>query len=228
MKPKYDVLIAGSNLKLATGFLGISTVVLLEAGGKKILYDTGGYTSRQGLRDALKARGLGPIDIDVVFLSHLHFDHVHNINMFPEAKVLVSKTEWEYAKNPHENDDFMPFGIHYYLERMDLEFYDGEGELEPGLSFFPAPGHTPGLYSMVFESGDRGTIVIAGDAIKYPKEAMLKQCDMAFDTLESGTATINRILDMGDVFVPGHFVEFRRTDNGITWDGENDLTLIVR
>jgi len=228
MKPKYDVLIAGSNLKLETGFLGISTVVLLEAGGRKILYDTGGYTSRQGLRDALSARGLEPKDIDVVFLSHMHFDHTHNVNMFGHAKILVSKTEWEYAKNPHGNDDFMPFGIHQYLETLDLEFYDGEGELEPGLSFFPAPGHTPGLYSMVFESDDRGTIVIAGDAMKYPKEALLKRCDMAFDTLEAGTATINRILDMGDVFVPGHYIEFRREGDSITWDGDNELKLIVR
>lgn len=228
MKLSYDVLIAGSNLKLGTGFLGISSVVLIEAGARKILYDTGGYTTRQGLQDALKARGLTPKDIDLVFLSHLHFDHSQNINMFPDAKVMVSKTEWEYAKNPHPDDDFMPIGIHDYLEGMDLEFFDGEGELEPGLTFFPAPGHTPGLYSMNFESDDRGTIVIAGDAIKYPKEAMLRHCDMAFDTLETGTRTIGKILDMGDVFVPGHFTEFYRTDDGISWDGENEFKLIVR
>lgn len=228
MKPNYDVLMPGSNLKLETGFLGISTVALLEAGGRKILYDTGGYTSRAGLRAALKARGLEPKDIDVVFLSHLHFDHTHNVNMFEHAKILVSNTEWDYAKKPHPDDDFMPFGIHAYLETLDLEFYEGEGELEPGLSFFPAPGHTPGLHSLTFESEDRGTIVIAGDAIKYPKEAMLRQCDMAFDTIESGTATIGKILDMGDVIVPGHFVEFRRTDSGIVWDGETNLNLIVR
>lgn len=228
MKPTCDVLVPGSSLKLKSGFLGISTVALLEAGGRKILYDTGGYTSRNALRDALKARGLAPSDIDVVFLSHLHFDHTHNLNMFEHAKVLVSKTEWEYAKNPHPDDDFMPFGIHAYLETLDLEFYEGEGELEPGLEFFHAPGHTPGIHSLKFESGDRGTVVIAGDALKYPKEAMLRRCDMAFDTLDAGTRTIERILEMGDVIIPGHYCEFRRTDNGIVWDGETDLTLIVR
>jgi N-acyl homoserine lactone hydrolase len=228
MKPTYDVLIAGSNLRLKTGFLGISSIVLLEAGGRRILYDTGGYTTRQGLRDAFRDRGLSPGDIDLVFLSHLHFDHSHNINMFPGAKVLVSSTEWEYAKDPHQDDDFMPIGIHAYLEGMDLELFDGEGEVEPGLTFFPAPGHTPGLYALKLETGDRGTVVIAGDAIKYPKEAVLRRCDMAFDALEVGTATIGKILDMADVIVPGHFTEFTRTDNGITWEGENELGLIVR
>lgn len=228
MKPSYDVLVPGSNLKLKSGFLGISTIALLEAGGRKILYDTGGYTSRNALRDALKARGVAPKDIDVVFLSHLHFDHTHNLNMFEHARVLVSKTEWEYAKNPHPDDDFMPFGIHAYLETLDLEFYGGEGELEPGLEFFHAPGHTPGIHSLKFESGDRGTIVIAGDALKYPKEALLRRCDMAFDTLEAGTKTIERILAMGDVIVPGHFCELRQTESGIVWDGETDLTLVVR
>lgn len=228
MKPTYDVLIPGSNLKLGTGFLGISTIVLLEAGGKRILYDTGCFTTRQGLKDALAARGLEPGDIDLVFLSHLHFDHSQNVNLFPRARVLVSKTEWDYAKDPHEDDEFMPFGIHGFLDDMDLELFEGEGELEPGLTFFPAPGHTPGLYSLRFETDNRGTVVIAGDAIKYPKEAMLRRCDMAFDTIERGTETIGKILDMADVIVPGHFTEFTRTDNGITWEGEHEIRLIVR
>lgn len=47
----------------------------------------------------------------------------------------------------------------------------------------------------------------AGDAIKYAKEAVTRKCDMAFDAIETGTRTIERILDSADRIVPGHFPE---------------------
>jgi N-acyl homoserine lactone hydrolase len=226
--PRYDILVTGSNLRLKDDFLGISSIVLVRSGDRKILLDVGGYTTRFGMLKALEQRGLGPDDIDLVFLSHLHFDHSHNIDLFPEAKVLVSRREWDYARAPHENDRLMPWGIHAELEKHDLELVDGEGELGPGLTFFPAPGHTPGLYALRLETPDHGTVILAADAIKYAKEALLARCDLAFDAPETGTATIEAILAVAERIVPGHFPELVRRGDTFVWEDETEFALIVR
>ena len=143
--PTYDVLVPGSNLRLKDDFLGISSVVLVEGRAGPMLFDTGGFVSRMGLLKALRVRGLEPRDIGTVFLSHLHHDHVHNIDLFSHARFVASRWEWDYAGAPHPDDIFVQWGIREQLSRSIVELVEGEGEIEPGIAFFPAPGHTPGL-----------------------------------------------------------------------------------
>ncbi|QKC94690.1 N-acyl homoserine lactonase family protein [Mesorhizobium sp. NZP2298] len=229
MNPSYEIVVAGNNLRLKDDFLGMSNVTLIHGGRGPILFDTGGYISRLGLLKKLRERGLEPSDIKTVFLSHLHFDHAHNIDLFRNARIVVSRTEWNYAANPHPDDLLVPWGILDQLSRGQVDLIDGEGELEPGISYFPAPGHTPGSYALRFESAEKGRVIIAGDAIKYIKEAILARCDMAFDTLEAGTATIKHILATADRIVPGHFPELiRQPEGSFSWEGEAPFNLLVR
>lgn len=229
MTPEYDILVQGNNLRLKDDFLGIANVTLVQTGEGPLLFDTGGYVSRLGLVKALAARGLEPDDIRLVFLSHLHFDHAHNVDLFRKAKVLVSKAEWDYAAAPHHKDLFMPWGIHAQLERHDLELIDGEGQLSNHIGWFPAPGHTPGCYALRLDTAALGTVVLAGDAIKYAKEAIARRCDMAFDSVERGTDSIRRILAMADRIVPGHFPELiRQEDGSFLWDDAAPFDLRVR
>lgn len=224
---RYDVLVTGNNLKLKDDFLGISSVVLIEAGGRRILLDAGGPTTRMSLIKAMKERGLSARDIDLVFLSHLHFDHCYNLDLFPETRIIVSSAEMAYAARPHPDDPFIPDWILDRLAKRTVEEIEGEGQLETGVTFFPAPGHTPGLHALRLET-DQGVAVIASDAIKYPKEVMTRRCDLAFDTIETGTATIARILDMAERIVPGHFPELKRDTYGWTWDQAAEFSLLVR
>jgi glyoxylase-like metal-dependent hydrolase (beta-lactamase superfamily II) len=147
-----------------------------------------------------------------VFLSHLHFDHTHNVDLFPRARSLVSRREWIVA-SLHPDDLLVPWGICDQLEKGGVELIEGEGQLEPGITFFPAPGHTPGCYAIELKGGD-GVTVVVRDTIKYVKEVILRRCDMAFDPLEAGTVMIGRILDRADRIVSGHFSELIRQPNG--------------
>ena len=70
--------------------------------------------------------------------------------------------------------------------------------------------------------------MIAGDAFKYPKEAVSRKCDMAFDTIAAGTATIERIIDMADRIIPGHFPELIKQDGQFTWEDASEFPLMVR
>lgn len=72
-------------------------------------------------------------------------------------------------------------------------------------------------------------MIIAGDAIKYVKEVIICRCDMAFDTVGHGTASIQRILSTVDCIIPGHFPELMRQSNGsFVWDEPVHFHLLVR
>jgi len=55
-----------------------------------------------------------------------------------------------------------------------------------------------------------------------------KRCDMAFDTVESGTASIEHILTIADRIVPGHFPELIKRDGTWIWEEAAELPLLVR
>ena len=114
-------------------------LTLISTPEDMILFDTGHYSNRSQLLAGLKQRGLTPADVGKVFLSHLHFDHSHNIDLFPDAAVYVSKREWEYARQPHERDIYMPWLIHDQLQKHDLRLVEGEDTLVDGVNYLPAP-----------------------------------------------------------------------------------------
>ena len=229
MSPTYEILVQGNNLRLKNDFLGIANVTLIRSHDGLMLFDTGGYISRLGLLKALRDRNIAPADIKTVFLSHLHFDHAHNVDLFAHARFVVSEREWEYAACPHPEDLLLPWGIREQLSKGNVEFIKGEGQLDRGVHFFPAPGHTPGCYGLELDTADRGRVIIAGDAIKYAKEAILKRCDMAFDGVDVGTRTIKRILERADRIVPGHFPELiRQPDGHFSWEESAPFELLIR
>ncbi|MEO0428351.1 MAG: MBL fold metallo-hydrolase [Pseudomonadota bacterium] len=223
---RYDVLVTGNNLKLGDDFLGISSVVLVKAQGRRILVDAGGPTTRGSLRKALAARGLDGSEIDAVVLTHLHFDHVYNLDLFPRARVMVADVELAYAAAPHAADDFVPDWI---LPRLETRGYDAltAGQLEPGVEVIAAPGHTAGLHALRLKT-DGGAVLLASDAIKYPKEIMTRTSDLEFAPPGTATATIAALLDWPERIVPGHFPELYRHGDGWGWDGAAEFRLLVR
>ncbi len=227
MTVDYEIIVQGNNLAFRGGYFALANVTLVTTRDGPVLFDTGHYCNRPGLIEGLARHGMTPGDIRAVFLSHLHFDHCNNIDLFPDARVFVSRREWDYARSPHEKDPFIPWLIHEQLAKHTVEFLDGEGRIGDGVRYFPAPGHTPGCYALELDT-DKGLVVLAGDAIKYAKEAVTCRCDMAFDTVETGTATIRRILDRADRIVPGHFPELIRGETGFEWHDAAELALLVR
>ncbi|MFP4034169.1 MAG: N-acyl homoserine lactonase family protein [Desulfovermiculus sp.] len=153
-------------------------VFYLEGGSKKILVDAGiaapgaeglvhGFPveggGEQGLRQALETVGTSPEEIDVLVMTHLHFDHCGVVHLFENARIVVQKTEWETAFNP------VPVARAVYeqslfasLESMDLVLIDGEREIADGITTIMLPGHTQGMQGLYVRT-KAGTIVLAGD-----------------------------------------------------------------
>lgn len=227
---RHHTLVEGNCLSFKGGAFGFSAIVLIEADGHGlILFDTGHHATRRLLLEALKHRGLQPADIRTVFLSHLHFDHANNIDLFPGATFYAGATEWAYAHEPAQEDIFCSLGMNTYLERQDLRLiHDTEGELVPGLHYRHVPGHTPGSYLLHYtrETGER--VVLAGDACKTYRELANRHSADEYDQERRASASLQWIADNADIVVPGHFPELRRTESGWVWDEPSRLELIIR
>jgi len=227
---KYRILVNGNSLSFRGGFFGFSSVVLIDVPDTApILFDTGHHSTRLLLLNALKQHGLSPQDIGTVFLSHLHFDHINNIDLFPNADIYFSAKEWEYAQNPATADTFGSIAMNAYLKARTPQLLDAhEGELKPGLFYRHAPGHTPGSMLLHFTNHANQTIVLAGDACKTYRELVTYTVESEFDPQQRSAATLKWIATHADVVVPGHFAELHRSPNGWTWESPTHLDLIVR
>ncbi|WP_295957529.1 MBL fold metallo-hydrolase [uncultured Xanthomonas sp.] len=142
--------------------------------GKTVLFETGigaffppalrerygVQEARHVLLDSLQDAGFAHTDIDVVVLSHLHFDHAGGLLaayregaapelLFPNAQFLVGAAHWQRALHPHPRDraSFIP-ELPGLLEASGrLELVDGEYSrtLGEAVRFRFSDGHTPGL-----------------------------------------------------------------------------------
>jgi len=202
-----DVLLTGfpgSSNKMS---LGISSVALARTTDHNILFDTAGFGSRGMLLHELETRNLVPGDVDMVLVSHLHFDHIANIDLFPHAQFVVSEEEWRYV---HANYDLyvqMPLinTINLYRKR----FLKPNEEVLPGLSSMSTPGHTPGGTTYIIENcvsaqGDCwGATAFAGDAIKNRTELRTGTVGMTYDK-ELSAQTIESVKKRCNTIIPGH------------------------
>lgn len=229
MAVDYEIIVKGNNLRLAGGFLGMTNITLISTNDGYMLVDVGHTVNRQGLVAELKKRGLTPKDIRRVFLSHLHNDHVMNIDLFPfSTEIFVSRAEFDYAANPHPEDPWIPWMVREQVSKYQLRLLDGAGEFQSDIRYVPAPGHTPGCYALILDTASRGRVVVAQDAVKFPKEALNQKVDHAFDTQERAADTIKMLLPLADRLIPGHFMEMYKQDGSFTWDDTMEFPLVIR
>lgn len=226
----HKVLVAGNSLAFRDGFFGFSSIVLVRADGcAPVLFDCGHHSMRLLLLNALAAEGLKPADIRTLFLSHLHFDHANNMDLFPNATVWLGASELAYAQAPAAGDVFCSVGMNEYVQRRAPHLIEDEtGEVLPGLHYRHAPGHTPGSYLLHYTGAEGRRVVLAGDACKTYRELAQARAANEFDPRHRATQTLRWIAAHADIVVPGHFPELRRTEAGWLWDEPSRLELIVR
>jgi glyoxylase-like metal-dependent hydrolase (beta-lactamase superfamily II) len=158
--------------------------ILLETGigaffSPKMRERFGVVEERHVLLDSLAEVGVQPSDVDIIVLSHLHFDHAGGLLQpyaegaepalaFPQARVVVGAEAWERSKNPHFRDraSFIP-ELGALLEASgNIEVVEGEecDLLGDGFRFHHSSGHTPGMMLTGIDMPD-GPVVFAADLI---------------------------------------------------------------
>lgn len=211
-RERYPELFDGSQWRI------FCTSYLIRSGGTTVLVDTGvgpaglwGWDPEweEGLLPALEGGGLAPADIDVVFLTHLHVDHVGwntDLNgelVFPNARYIAHRDGVAFASTtdrPH---------IARTIVRVDFEEIGGETELAPGVTAFEIPGHFPGHMGLRIESEGRRALLLADTAV-HPK--MLDAPNLVYVSdadseacAQSRRALLEEVVDQDVLAVCGHY-----------------------
>lgn len=175
----------------------------------------------EAAHDQLKAIDVAPEDIQVVILTHLHWDHVHNLDRFSNARVVASRAEYEFALNPippyYKSYEHEELGLMAPYKDVRMELLDDEQEVVPGITAFPTPGHSPGHQSVSVDT-EKGVHVIAGDAVfSYDN---LKPADNhhpftimgRFADIVGAWRALEEITRRADVVLPGHDIRVMDVD----------------
>jgi glyoxylase-like metal-dependent hydrolase (beta-lactamase superfamily II) len=170
--------------------LACRALLVRDLAGRTVLFETGigvpfppDECRRYGIEepghvllDSLAARGVHPEDVDVVVLSHLHFDHAGGLLsrwedgvpprlVFPRARILVSRVAWERACAPHPRDraSFLPALPPLLAASGRLELVDGAhvGTLGAAVRFHRSDGHTPGLLVSEIRGATGGVLYVS-------------------------------------------------------------------
>ncbi len=192
-----------------------SKLVLIDAGAAGLFGPTLGK-----LVANLKAAGYQPEQIDEIYVTHMHPDHVGGLAadgkmVFPNAIVRADQREGGYwldqarldAAKPDDKGFFQGAmaSLKPYVAADRYKPFDGQTQLLPGIRAMPAPGHTPGHTIYAIES-DGAKLVVWGDlmhvaAVQFPTPA----ATMAFDT-DSRVAAPARQKNFADAAKKGYFV----------------------
>jgi glyoxylase-like metal-dependent hydrolase (beta-lactamase superfamily II) len=127
---------------------------------------------------ALRTAGFDPGSVDVVAVSHLHFDHAGGLldadggRAFPRATIVAQRAEWEVAldDNPRNTAAYDQAELRLVQAWGAEGAADGEREVLPGVSVVPTGGHSGGHQGVVVR-GPRGTVAFFGDLAMRPWSA---------------------------------------------------------
>lgn len=149
---------------------GTQTILVDAGNGPHVIEREQIFLSGGELLHSLARAGLTPDDINIVFYTHLHIDHVGwtgsllngtQALTFPRAHYLVRSAEWHRFDNPVTGA--FSFGDILQLLAPRIEFIEDGESLVPGVTVLATPGHTSGHASLVINSGGERAFIL-GDA----------------------------------------------------------------
>lgn len=163
--------------------------VLVETGiGERVDAKTRairGYDG-DGIVPVLERAGFTPASVDIVAMSHLHFDHAGGLlradgsRAFPRASIVAQRAEWEVAlgDNPRLVASYVQPELRLVRDWGAEGWVEGERELLPGISVVPTGGHSAGHQAIVVRgpggsgasggAGRPGTVAFFGDLFMRP------------------------------------------------------------
>jgi N-acyl homoserine lactone hydrolase len=164
--------------------------------------------------------GIKPESVQFIVLSHLHSDHAGGLRDFPNARILVQRSEmqWAYTADFYQKPAYIRADFDHAFKYLPLEGwrdspYDVFGDGSVQVWFMP--GHTPGHQALSVRLAHSGTFLLTGDAC-YTNEILMKDIlpGVVWNSEEAVNA-IRKIRWLRDVhqmqIVPGH--------DPVAWEG---------
>jgi glyoxylase-like metal-dependent hydrolase (beta-lactamase superfamily II) len=124
--------------------------------------------------EGLKLLGIDAVTVDDLIITHLHYDHIGNFHLFPNARFHLQDAEMAYAtgrymtkpffSGAYEVDEVVAMVRNVYAGRV--HFHQGDVQLAPNISLHLIGGHTKGLQCVRLWTA-QGWLVLASDASHY-------------------------------------------------------------
>ena len=198
-------------------------VWLIRGAGREIVVDTG-FSAAMGMKrqrdhlrcpsDGLRLLGCDAGTVKDVVVTHLHYDHIGNFDLFPAATFHLQDLEMHYATGRHmahpvfrgayEVEEVVGMVRRAYAGRV--RFHDGDGELAPGITLHLIGGHTMGL-QVVRVATRRGWVVLASDASHfYANMEQVRPFPIVFNVADmvEGYARLRALAESDGHIIPGH------------------------
>jgi glyoxylase-like metal-dependent hydrolase (beta-lactamase superfamily II) len=158
--------------------------------------------------------GIDGAQVEQVVVTHLHYDHIGNLNLFPNARFTVAECELDFwsgpvAKRSHFAAHADPRGVDHLLRagaEGRLRLVEHELTVTPGVTVERVGGHSPGQLIVSVATAE-GRVLLASDAVHYYDELELDRPFAVIADLAAAYAAfdvINEARSAGAVFVPAH------------------------
>lgn len=201
------------------------------------------------LRAELARCGARPEDITHVVLTHLHFDHAWNLDLFPSACVVVQRDELFHAIDPTPTQR-----IYYFKETIQallarkrpagLQLVDGDCDLIEGLRLLKTPGHTPAMQVAILQT-EKGAVALVSDLGDHyrcwrPADPRATRTPLRYlaggflpgairsESERDYVASMQKVRALADIVVPAHDFRIPASMPRDWWDApasiEDDLT----
>ncbi len=203
-------ILKGAGIRSSYGTMGAAGVVLIED-TRRILVDVGHFGIRDPLLREMNRAGVQCKDIDTVVLTHLNWDHCFNVDLFPNAQIIVGVDEMEKGTLSGVPDGITP-AFKSYLSSLNVLTVSDGYKITPNVSIVYTPGHTPGHVAVSAKDGHSHTIM-TGDAIPNLRAYRRGMPDLAFYNEAMARESVSKIKSLKpDLIIPGHDAPF--TDQG--------------
>lgn len=195
----------------------------IEGSDKRILVDTGGGDplvvdpkrrpyrrgDDQAPENALKKIGVSREDIDIVVVTHLHWDHSAGCALFPKARILVQSEELRLA-----NRLVTPGCTGAVPENVDFTAISGDRQVGSGVRVILTPGHTHGFQGVLVD-GETRPIFIAGDTLPLFKNIESDPFTISdvYVDIAQYHESLHKIARLSAFILPGH--DFRVFDQAV-------------
>lgn len=198
---------------------------VIRNGERIIIVDTGfskhGGTARNRKflidpAEACQELGITPENVETVVITHAHYDHAGNLDLFPNAEVVIAQKEYDFWTGTHasraqfhhsiEDDDIS--NLRHIHDQGRLRTWNDRLELTAGVTLLEIGGHTPGQAAVLVQTNE-GPTLLASDSMHYYEEY---ESDMPFAFvgdlvgMYEGFDTIRAMVSSGNVkhLVSGH------------------------
>ncbi len=173
-----------------------------------------GRTMLKPVPEGLKLMGITPDAVENVIVTHMHYDHAGNNDLFRHAKFHLQEQEMAFVtgkcmchdllRHPFEEEDVVTMVRKLFAGQV--EFHDGVSQVAPGITVHRIGGHSKGLQCVRVNTA-RGPVVLASDAAHYYEHIEKNRAFTVFENLTDlleGYRTIRNLAPSMQHIVPGH------------------------